>query len=104
MGSIGDLIWKGVNDNGLQDLPAEKGVSGIKVNLYAASGGTKIGTILQTKTTDNDGLYLFTGLLAGDYIVEIDKKQLYPILAPSAANKTSKATTPKILTLIQHRV
>jgi hypothetical protein len=76
VGSIGDLIWKDTNDNGLQDLPTEKGVSGVKVNLYAASGGTKTGSILQTKTTGTDGLYLFTGLLAGDYIVEIDKTSL----------------------------
>ncbi len=76
VGSIGDLIWKDVNDNGLQDLPSEKGVPGIKVNLYVASGGTKTGAVLQTKTTDNDGLYLFTGLMAGDYIVEIDKTTL----------------------------
>ncbi|NBB22419.1 DUF11 domain-containing protein [Runella sp. CRIBMP] len=76
VGSIGDLIWKDVNDNGLQDLPAETGVAGVKVNLYAAAGGTKTGAVLQTKTTAADGLYLFTGLLAGDYIVEIDQTTL----------------------------
>ncbi|AXE17335.1 hypothetical protein DR864_06115 [Runella rosea] len=76
VGSIGDLIWKDANDNGLQDLPTEKGVVGVKVNLYAASGGTKTGPVLQTKTTDNDGLYLFRNLSAGDYIVEIDQTSL----------------------------
>jgi uncharacterized repeat protein (TIGR01451 family) len=83
------LIWKDVNDNGLQDLPAEKGVAGIKVNLYAASGGTKTGAILQTKTTATNGLYLFTGLLAGDYIVEIDKTTL-----PDTCQITSKQNIP----------
>ncbi|AEI51338.1 SdrD B-like domain-containing protein [Runella slithyformis] len=76
VGSIGDLIWKDANDNGLQDLLTEKGVAGVKVNLYAAAAGTKTGAVLQTKTTGTDGLYLFTGLLAGDYIVEIDKTSL----------------------------
>ncbi|MEZ4901615.1 MAG: SdrD B-like domain-containing protein [Spirosomataceae bacterium] len=85
VGSIGDFIWKDVNDNGLQDLPAEKGVSGVKLNLYAASGGTKTGPVLQTKTTDVNGLYLFTGLMAGSYIVEIDKTSL----------KDTCAITPK---------
>ncbi|MEZ4901613.1 MAG: SdrD B-like domain-containing protein [Spirosomataceae bacterium] len=67
---------KDVNDNGLQDLPAEKGVSGVKLNLYAAAAGTKTGPVLQTKTTDVNGAYLFTGLPAGSYIVEIDKTSL----------------------------
>ncbi len=88
VGSIGDLIWKDVNDNGLQDLPAEKGVAGVKVNLYAASGGTKTGPVLQTKTTLNDGLYLFSGLLAGDYIVEIDKTSLKDTCAITTKQNT----------------
>lgn len=89
VGSIGDLIWKDVNDNGLQELPTEKGVAGVKVNLYAASAGTKTGSVLQTKTTGTDGLYLFTGLLAGDYIVEIDKTTL-----PDTCQITAKQNVP----------
>lgn len=88
VGSIGDVIWKDANDNGLQDLPTEKGVMGVKVNLYAASGGTKTGPILQTKTTDNDGLYLFSNLSTGDYIVEIDQTSL-----PDTCVITSKQNT-----------
>ena len=76
VGSIGDFIFKDINDNGLQDLPAEKGVLGVKLNLYAATGGTKTGSVLQTKTTTNEGKYLFSNLPAGSYIVEIDKTTL----------------------------
>ncbi len=89
MGSIGDLIWKDTDDNGLQNLPGEKGVPGVKVNLYAAAAGTKTGSILQTKTTATDGLYLFTGLLAGEYIVEIDKTTL-----PDTCQITGKQNIP----------
>ena len=89
VGSIGDLIWKDTNDNGLQDLPTEKGVAGVKVNLYAAAAGTKTGSILQTKTTGTDGLYLFSNLAAGDYIVEIDKTTL-----PDTCQITSKLNIP----------
>jgi len=89
VGSIGDLIWKDINDNGLQDLPSESGVAGIKVNLYAAAAGTKTGAVLQTKTTGTDGLYLFTGLMAGDYIVEIDKTTV-----PDTCEITAKQNTP----------
>jgi uncharacterized repeat protein (TIGR01451 family) len=75
-GSIGNFVWKDANDNGLQDLPTEKGVKDVKLNLYAASGGTKMGPVLDTKITDMNGGYLFTGLAAGSYIVEIDKTTL----------------------------
>lgn len=89
VGSIGDLIWKDADDNGLQDLPTEKGVAGVKVNLYAAAGGTKTGAVLQTKTTGADGLYLFNNLMAGDYIVEIDKTTL-----PDTCQITAKQNIP----------
>jgi len=89
VGSIGDLIWKDSDDNGVQSLPGEKGVAGVKVNLYAAAGGTKTGSVLQTKTTGTDGLYLFTGLMAGDYIVEIDKTTL-----PDTCEITTKQNIP----------
>ena len=76
VGSIGDFVWKDVNDDGLQTLPSEKGVLGVKLNLYAAAAGIKTGAVLQSKTTDGNGAYLFSGLLAGSYIVEIDKTTL----------------------------
>jgi hypothetical protein len=68
-------------------------VAGVKVNLYAASGGTKTGSILQTKTTGTDGLYLFTGLLAGDYIVEIDKTSLKDTCAITTKQNTGSDDT-----------
>ena len=66
-GSIGDLVWKDVNGNGIQDGSlVEPGIPNVKVSLY------KNNVLLQTQLTDADGLYLFTGLQAGTYSVVVD--------------------------------
>jgi uncharacterized repeat protein (TIGR01451 family)/LPXTG-motif cell wall-anchored protein len=63
-GSIGDLVWNDVNENGIQDS-GEKGIAGALVKLTLPDS-----TTLNT-TTDADGNYLFTGLPAGEYTVEL---------------------------------
>ncbi|MFN8353208.1 MAG: SdrD B-like domain-containing protein [Spirosomataceae bacterium] len=64
-GSIGDYVWKDVNQNGVQDAN-EKGVSNIKVALIDGNTGQKIDEI----TTDNNGFYKFDHLLSGKYRVQ----------------------------------
>jgi uncharacterized repeat protein (TIGR01451 family) len=66
-GSIGDFVWKDVNDNGIQDLPSEKGVKGVIVQLLNSDNNT----VLATDTTDASGIYSFTGLDSGNYKVKI---------------------------------
>ncbi|MFN8344917.1 MAG: SdrD B-like domain-containing protein [Spirosomataceae bacterium] len=66
-GSIGDFVWKDVNDNGIQDLPSEKGVPGVIVQLLNSTDNA----VLATDTTDANGLYGFTGLASGSYKVKI---------------------------------
>ncbi|MGE5621137.1 MAG: SdrD B-like domain-containing protein [archaeon] len=63
--SIGDFVWKDLNNNGIQDS-GEPGIPGVTVNLYACNSNT----ILQTTTTDASGLYHFTGLTPGSYYVQ----------------------------------
>jgi len=63
LGEIGDLVWNDDGD-GIQE-PGEPGLPGVTVRLYDG-GGTNILTTL----TDASGLYTFTNLLPGDYIVE----------------------------------
>ncbi|NOY54529.1 MAG: hypothetical protein GXP34_00900 [Actinobacteria bacterium] len=63
-GTIGDFVWNDANTNGLQDA-GEIGIAGATVNLLDGSGAQ-----LESTTTDSDGHYGFSGLLAGDYIVE----------------------------------
>lgn len=63
--SIGDFVWEDYNNDGIQD-PNELGIPGVTVNLLDC-----FGNILDTTTTDADGYYSFTGLLPGDYNIQI---------------------------------
>lgn len=75
-GSIGNLVWKDKNDNGLQDSN-ELGVRNIVVELYTVNGLGNISVSPITKdTTDNNGHYLFSNLLSGSYLVKIADSNL----------------------------
>ncbi|MCX7818841.1 MAG: DUF2341 domain-containing protein [Kiritimatiellae bacterium] len=63
LAAIGDRVWYDVNRNGVQDA-GESGVPGVTVVLYNA-----LGAPVATNTTDASGLYLFEGLMPGDYSV-----------------------------------
>ena len=66
--SVGDYVWFDTNRDGLQS-DGEEPVSGVVVNLYDADG-----VLVGTTTTDDDGFYVFTDLLAGaDYTIEFVK-------------------------------
>lgn len=81
LGSIGDFVWKDVNDNGVQDS-GEAGVNGVRVVLWSAVNGVPTTRLDSTLTTTNPadntkgGYYSFKGLVAGDYIVQIVKSTL----------------------------
>jgi hypothetical protein len=65
-GEIGDFVWEDLNGNGLQDA-GEPGIAGVTVNLLDGGGAT-----IGTAVTDASGFYLFSGLCAGDYTVDVD--------------------------------
>jgi large repetitive protein len=64
-GTIGDFVFVDANGNNKQDV-GEAGLAGVTVELYDATGTTK----LDTKLTDANGKYLFTGLESGGYKVK----------------------------------
>ena len=64
-GSIGDFVFTDSNGNNKQDA-GEPGLSGTTVELYDATGTTKLQTII----TDANGKYLFTNLESGSYKVK----------------------------------
>ena len=64
--SLGNLVWRDANNNGVVDA-GETGIGGVTVNLYDAAGVA----LLATTTTDVNGLYLFSNLAPGSYIVEV---------------------------------
>ena len=64
-GIIGDFVFTDSNGNNKQNA-GEPGLSSVTVELYDGTGTTK----LQTKVTDINGAYLFTGLESGNYKVK----------------------------------
>ncbi len=93
--SVGDRVWNDVNDNGVQD-PGEPGIIGVTLDLIdlGADGlpggsGPDADTVVSTTTTSGNGKYLFTGVAAGTYQVDVTDVRgvlaglsLSPTLAP----------------------
>ncbi len=78
---IGDFVWEDRNVNGLQD-GFEPGLPGFKVNL---SGIDAKGAIVNLSTTTSAlGMYEFTNLVPGNYVVTFVKPG--DIYIPTAAN------------------
>jgi len=73
MASLGDRIWYDADADGVQDA-GESGINGVTVDLWLDDGDGIIDggdTFIGTQTTTGDGGYNFTGLAAGDYIVDV---------------------------------
>ncbi len=64
LGSIGDLVWKDSNGDGIQGLDGN-GVPGILVSLINETGS-------ETTLTDDSGRYLFTNLSIGEYRIKFE--------------------------------
>jgi Tol biopolymer transport system component/protocatechuate 3,4-dioxygenase beta subunit len=71
-GELGNYVWFDVDADGVQD-PTERGIPGVRVELYLDTDpGPGQNFVLQAfQLTDPNGLYLFTGLAAGDYQVRV---------------------------------
>jgi uncharacterized repeat protein (TIGR01451 family) len=77
---LGNRVWIDINNNGIQDT-GEIGLNGVTVTLLNGSGGPDIDPItpgVQTlsaitafDSSIGDGYYQFTGLVPGDYIVQV---------------------------------
>jgi hypothetical protein len=64
-GSVGNRVWKDSDGDGVQDS-GETGINGVTVQLLSSGG-----TVLATQATSGDGNYLFSGLAAGTYKVQV---------------------------------
>lgn len=65
---IGDRVWLDANANGQQDA-GEAGVPNVAVQLYTCVNNQP-GALVASTTTDANGLYGFSGLKPGDYLVK----------------------------------
>jgi hypothetical protein len=80
VGSIGNLVWNDVNNNGRVD-PGENGIDGVPVNLYFdrnGNGQPDAGELLRSTTTAGGGRYLFGDLPPGSFIVELAPASFAP--------------------------
>lgn len=72
-GSIGDRVWNDLNGNGTDD--AEPGIGNVTIDLISDLNGNGVinggEPVLSTQTTDGNGNYDFTGLAAGNYIMQV---------------------------------
>jgi uncharacterized surface anchored protein len=80
--SIGDKVWEDTNANGRQDA-GEAGIAGVTVKLLNSAG-----TVLTTTTTDSTGAYLFSGLPAGSYKVQVVTPNGYVVTTKDASVAT----------------
>lgn len=76
--TLGNLVFNDVNNDGTFDSLTEAGISGVAVSLYSdtdANGSFTAGTdtLVSTTTTNGSGVYQFTNLFPGDYIVKLDE-------------------------------
>ncbi|MFO7169386.1 MAG: SdrD B-like domain-containing protein, partial [Chloroflexota bacterium] len=96
--SLGDYVWNDVDQDGVQDEPAFRGVNGVTIRLYEDADGnpattsdqTLVGvTITRNDSGGNPGFYLFPALEPGFYFVEIVPPAGYTLTTQSAPGATA---------------
>ncbi len=73
----------------------ENGIPDVTVRLYTSAGGNLI--LLRTTTTDDQGLYRFDNLAAGQYLVEFvtpAERKMSPRNAATATAETDSDADP----------
>ncbi|WKZ49508.1 MAG: sortase [Anaerolineales bacterium] len=104
---IGDLVFVDVNEDGDYDVGVDTPLAGATVQLFAADGTTEINVgpdgIFGTAddapggvTTGGTGLYNFSGLPQGDYIVRVTPPAGYTSTVDTAA--PADTTNPDVNT------
>lgn len=79
-GTIGDFLWQDNDGDGAQDS-GEPGIDGVTVRLYNDANGNGdydagTDTLYGSDVTASGGLYEFTGLPGGKYVVVVDTATL----------------------------
>jgi protocatechuate 3,4-dioxygenase beta subunit len=72
---LGNLVWEDRDDDGTYESATETPLAGATVSLFLDDGTTAAtdadGSPVANQVTGTDGLYLFTNLLPGDYVVTV---------------------------------
>ncbi|MBC1231154.1 hypothetical protein HB816_11890 [Listeria booriae] len=78
VGQIRSTVFNDLNKNGTQEV-GESGVAGATVTLYSNTGA-----VVETTTTDANGLYKFETITPGTYYVKVTAPTGYDVLANTA--------------------
>jgi protocatechuate 3,4-dioxygenase beta subunit len=102
--SVGNFVWSDTNANGIQDA-SEPGVMGVVATISNAAGGPvkdAAGNTLTaaqlTTTTDANGLYSFTNLAPGQYIVTFTQPAGYTLSPSTQGTDTTKDSNGLVAT------
>jgi large repetitive protein len=89
--SVMGRVWRDSDRDGTLDS-GENGIAGVTVTLRSG------GSIVDTTTTDADGRYVFTNILAGQYTVEETQPSGYGSSTPDtvAVDLAAGGTTPTV--------
>ncbi|MDK9609924.1 SdrD B-like domain-containing protein [Staphylococcus pseudintermedius] len=89
---LGDKVWDDLNKDGIQD-DNEPGISDVKVTLKDADGN-----VVDTRTTDANGNYLFENVKEGDYTIEFETPEGYTptVTGQGTADNDSNGTSTKV--------
>ncbi len=90
IGTIGGTVFLDADSSGVQDA-GEWGVSGITVHLLNATG-ERIATA-ETFSHACEGLYIFSGVLPGNYTVEVVQPEGYVFTVPGLGIPGATAST-----------
>lgn len=93
---LGNLIFNDLNRNGVFD-GGDAGINGVAVNLYKDDGDNVLDAgdvLVTTTTTAGGGLYLFTPLCPGDYIVEVAASNFAGALTGLVSSPVPSSTDP----------
>ncbi|POF45815.1 SdrD B-like domain-containing protein, partial [Staphylococcus pseudintermedius] len=90
--NVGDKVWDDLNKDGIQD-DNEPGISNVKVTLKDADGN-----VVDTRTTDANGSYLFENVKEGDYTIEFETPEGYTptVTGQGTPDNDSNGTSTKV--------
>ncbi|EKI4483494.1 fibrinogen-binding adhesin SdrG C-terminal domain-containing protein [Staphylococcus pseudintermedius] len=90
--NVGDKVWDDLNKDGIQD-DNEPGISNVKVTLKDVDGN-----VVDTRTTDANGNYLFENVKEGDYTIEFETPEGYTptVTGQGTADNDSNGTSTKV--------
>ncbi|WP_438453756.1 SdrD B-like domain-containing protein [Staphylococcus pseudintermedius] len=90
--NVGDKVWEDLNKDGIQD-DNEPGIANVKVTLKDADGN-----VVDTRTTDANGSYLFENVKEGDYTIEFETPEGYTptVTGQGTSDNDSNGTSTKV--------